>query len=183
MLLYSLSHSLLYVWLVGRIVEILLNGFLIYKAHNLKAVVQCARPMLSTPLEPHQTSLTRDPPAPRGPQRGPSRRVLWGRREGGGPIGPRIPLYSYSVVGKQGDRKRGSGHMTCLLYIYTTSCFTLLPRNNNNNTILIPSRHIDRQQRDAVYSHSTLIIGSQRPLEAHRSLHRSFPRSFPRCFL
>jgi hypothetical protein len=45
-----------------------------HKAH--KAVVQCARPMLTTPLEPHQTSLTRDPPTLRGPRRGPSGRVL-----------------------------------------------------------------------------------------------------------
>jgi hypothetical protein len=123
------------------------------------------------------------PSRPTGSPKGTQQEGPMGQEGGGGPIGPRIPLYSYSVVGKQGDRKRGSGHVTCLLYIYTTSCFTLLPRNNNNNTILIPSRHIDRQQRDAVYSHSTLIIGSQRPLEAHRSLHRSFPRSFPRCFL
>jgi len=28
-----------------------------------EAVMHCARPMLTTPLKPHQPSLTRDPPA------------------------------------------------------------------------------------------------------------------------
>jgi len=41
-----------------------------HKAH--KAVMHYVCPMLTTPLEPHQTSLTRDPPAHEVPEGDPT---------------------------------------------------------------------------------------------------------------
>ena len=65
-----------------------------HKAH--KAVMHYVCPMLTTPLEPHQTSLTRDPPAHEVPEGDHAE----GSYKGGDPIG--VPYRGCPIGGSSG---------------------------------------------------------------------------------